>query len=981
MSQIETQPSGAIPIAPVDKSGISLRQHTDIGNSQMTLVDDTSQSVEAADREKGTLPPGNPAPEDESPIYELAPEEGPHLPEPVQEAKITRIPAEEWRRVKNGLKIDRAQSTLLVSSKSSFKTDLRKRRKLGTAQKSGTGDNKTTGADQATNKSAQLDVPYRLAINSTYLLKALGQWIGPELSETRNVLVRPFKYLVFYEQEIRQFCSDLELIYDQAEEEAAADGKAGDEMPTGDPVSGQDTKRDAADRAKRERDEFRCVIEFMDRDMADIFDIKRQVTDKTLTEIAFEHLWQLFRPKNIVYIFKTPDDAHRCQAYQILHVAGGRVCFDTGKKCNFNAVSDRNWESASETEERCRNIIKSTDHEITSFLIDCFYLDSDGRRVGPRPKRFIVQRYNGMRPIKLLPLYPAFLHPNHQHIQETLLARGRLFPELAMVSHRRYDGPTFREANQTSRAYHNFVINQAEVHGEIIVDQAKGVEHFIKGRFKWDLRLGGGILFIPTEADARETFDPLPEKQDNGWVTDVVNDSKFELDRRAEFLQSTEILNFQNHDEQGFSDESLLLLPPRLYGYSLVDHKWFALDINHISDIPPRSTTARFEDLVLPKGHGILLQALIKNHVREPRGSSSADEVTGPVSLDVVADKGKGLIILLHGVPGVGKTSTAECVAAELKRPLLPITCGDIGTTASAAESTLESFCTLAHAWRCVLLLDEADVFLTKRETGNIVRNSLVSVFLRVLEYYSGVIILTTNRVGEFDEAFRSRIHISLYYPKLDRESTTEIWEKNIARVNNSGIDIDIEEEKIRRFIHKHWEMNMNMPSRRWNGRQIKNAFQTAIALARWDFYDSDRNKNLKRPLLKATHFNRVAQTSAHFDDYIRDIHGFREDEDSYGILANREAAREDKNTGPVPDTPSTPIRRQTMRPGTGGQGSARGQASHSFQDLDNSDDDEDVEQLELKLKLAKLKKKKKEKGVARTEVVEDMSEDEDEAW
>ncbi|KAK4208818.1 hypothetical protein QBC37DRAFT_443694 [Rhypophila decipiens] len=945
MSQIEMQPSGAIPIAPVDKSGISLRQDTDIGSSQMTLVDGTSQSVEAV------LLPRNPAPEDESPVSNLAPEEGPHLPETVQEAKITRIPAEEWRRVKNGLKIDRAQSVLLVSSKSSFKTDLRKRRKLSTAQKLGTGDNKTTGADQATNRSAQLDVPYRLAINSTYLLEALGHWIGPELSETRNVLVRPFKYLVFYEQEIRQFCSDLELVYDQAEEEAAAEGKVGDEMPTGDPASGQDTKRDAADRAKRERDEFRCVIEFMDRDMADIFDIKRQITDKTLTEIAFEHLWQLFRPKDIVYLFKPPEDASRCQAYQILHVAGGRVCFDT---------------------DRCRNIVRSSDHEITSFLIDCFHIDSDGRRVGPRPKGLVVQRYNGTRPLKLLPMYPAFLHPNHQQIQEMMLARGALFAELAMGSHRRYDGPTFREANQTSKKLNNFVIDQAEVHGEVIVDQTKGVEHLGRHLYKWDLRLGGGIIFIPTEADARETFDPLPGKHDNGWVTDVVNDSKFELDRRAEFVQSTEILSFQNHGKQGFSNECLLLFPPRLYGYSLLDHKWFALDINHIADIPPRSTTTRFEDLVLPKGHGMLLRALMKIHVRVPPGSSAADDVTGPISLDAVADKGKGLIILLHGVPGVGKTSTAECIASELKRPLLPITCGDIGTTAHEAENTLESFCTLAHAWRCVLLLDEADVFLTKREKGDVVRNALVSVFLRVLEYYSGVIILTTNRVGEFDEAFRSRIHISLYYPKLGREPTTEIWEKNIARLKASDIDIDM--DKIRRFIDKHWEMNKNMPSRRWNGRQIKNAFQTAIALARWDFYEGggrSKDQNLKRPLLRASHFMR--------------------DEDSYGILANRDEARKDSNPGPVLFEPvaqevssSRPTGgRQTMRAGTGGFGSARGRASHGFQDWDASDDDEDdVEQLELKLKLAKLKKKKeKEKGVTRTEVVEDMSEDEDEAW
>jgi len=62
------------------------------------------------------------------------------------------------------------------------------------------------------------------------------------------------------------------------------------------------------------------------------------------------------------------------------------------------------------------------------------------------------------------------------------------------------------------------------------------------------------------------------------------------------------------------------------------------------------------------------------------------------------------------------------------------------------------------------MLLDEADVFLVKRNRDDYQRNSIVSVFLRMLEYYTGFLFLTFNRVGTFDEAFKSRIRISLYY-------------------------------------------------------------------------------------------------------------------------------------------------------------------------------------------------------------------------
>lgn len=94
---------------------------------------------------------------------------------------------------------------------------------------------------------------------------------------------------------------------------------------------------------------------------------------------------------------------------------------------------------------------------------------------------------------------------------------------------------------------------------------------------------------------------------------------------------------------------------------------------------------------------------------------------------DLVLGKGKGLIILLHGAPGVGKTSTVETVADAFCKILFPITCGDLGLTAAEVESQLSEIFQLAELWDCVLLLDEADVFLARRTNTDIKRNSLVS--------------------------------------------------------------------------------------------------------------------------------------------------------------------------------------------------------------------------------------------------------------
>lgn len=83
--------------------------------------------------------------------------------------------------------------------------------------------------------------------------------------------------------------------------------------------------------------------------------------------------------------------------------------------------------------------------------------------------------------------------------------------------------------------------------------------------------------------------------------------------------------------------------------------------------------------------------------------------------------------MLLHGPPGSGKTSTAETIAAYTNRPLYAITCGDLGTTPNEVESHLNGHMERAGKWGCVLLLDEADVFLEKRSWHDMQRNALVS--------------------------------------------------------------------------------------------------------------------------------------------------------------------------------------------------------------------------------------------------------------
>lgn len=90
---------------------------------------------------------------------------------------------------------------------------------------------------------------------------------------------------------------------------------------------------------------------------------------------------------------------------------------------------------------------------------------------------------------------------------------------------------------------------------------------------------------------------------------------------------------------------------------------------------------------------------------------------------------------------------TAEGISELLKCPLYMVSAGELGTDSRYLEGELQKILDICHAWGAILLLDEADVFLEKRNMHDIHRNALVSIFLRQLEYFQGILFLTTNRV------------------------------------------------------------------------------------------------------------------------------------------------------------------------------------------------------------------------------------------
>jgi AAA+ superfamily predicted ATPase len=180
-----------------------------------------------------------------------------------------------------------------------------------------------------------------------------------------------------------------------------------------------------------------------------------------------------------------------------------------------------------------------------------------------------------------------------------------------------------------------------------------------------------------------------------------------------------------------------------------------------VSDIErPSFESNVFHKLVLPENQKRLLLAAIEPYV-----------------FDNVVTLGS-MVILLLGGPGVGKTISAIYAAELTKRPLHSISSGDLGGTSQDVESTLKMFLQRAQRWEALLLLEDADAVLETRIYQGRDVNTVLTVCVRALEMQRGIAFLTTNHVGQLDEAIRSRIHLSIEYPNLQEETRMTLWDK-----------------------------------------------------------------------------------------------------------------------------------------------------------------------------------------------------------
>ncbi|KAF6835424.1 AAA family ATPase [Colletotrichum plurivorum] len=224
------------------------------------------------------------------------------------------------------------------------------------------------------------------------------------------------------------------------------------------------------------------------------------------------------------------------------------------------------------------------------------------------------------------------------------------------------------------------------------------------------------------------------------------------------------------------------MCPPIIVAFLLHEKIW----ASHISVSKLEKITWKqdpFDALQLPQEKKHLVRSLVKGF------NAKAEKRKGIHYEDIIEGKGKGLVFLLHGPPGLGKTLTAESVAESTGRPLYHVSTGELSTQVAVLEKQLTDLFRLGLRWGAVVLLDEADVLMAKRTTTELDRNAIVAVFLRLVEYYNGILFLTTNRFEDFDNAFYNRIHVAIRYHTLQSPERTNIWRQHLYRAVGGTAD------------------------------------------------------------------------------------------------------------------------------------------------------------------------------------------------
>ncbi|MFX4242291.1 ATP-binding protein [Aliarcobacter butzleri] len=211
------------------------------------------------------------------------------------------------------------------------------------------------------------------------------------------------------------------------------------------------------------------------------------------------------------------------------------------------------------------------------------------------------------------------------------------------------------------------------------------------------------------------------------------------------------------------------------------------------------STTKNLDDVILNEKTKETLDLLLKQVDKD---------VINRLKQWGIKDKKRGIEakIIFYGVAGTGKTLTALALAKSLKKEVLSFDCSKIlsmyiGESEKNVRSIFDKYYELRSQTKSepILLLNEADQFLSARSSGNTsssdkMHNQMQNIFLEQIERFDGILIATTNLLENLDKAFSRRFNYKIEFVKPNKNQRIALWKKLLPSNLPLEKDFDIEE-------------------------------------------------------------------------------------------------------------------------------------------------------------------------------------------
>ncbi|KAF3767144.1 hypothetical protein M406DRAFT_11443, partial [Cryphonectria parasitica EP155] len=546
------------------------------------------------------------------------------------------------------------------------------------------------------------------------------------------------------------------------------------------PGANEEERQKASESLLERQKHLEVLVEYIDKDFKQVKESLYPMLEHGL--ITFDLLWALWKPNTLAYT--TTYGSH--EDPRVFRV-------DTAEKHSHMSKGE-------------------------FYYIDGKYFEYDGKQFGYGRMIEEINEFHGAKKITSLNCYPLRFHKREEKIRNELIERGKKFVSLSGVHYKAFQGMAYYKKKKA--------VVKVNVNGRVMVDTAihrrinpnypisvvRPKDHSGLGDADDSDDDGDGRGGDDND-DTRIKYVTKFIKDDKGRVSVVRMTKEEAQDFGKEKLAKVESQLDDNDETIVFTDDEYLTASSLVLGFSFGEKLWLEFTVSGIKDVS--WNVKAYESLVLEARTKDTVKALVESH--KYHAAESID--------DVIQGKGKGLVAVLHGPPGTGKTLTAEGISELLECPLYMVSAGELGTDSRILETELQRILDICHAWGAILLLDEADVFLEKRNMHEIHRNALVSIFLRQLEYFQGILFLTTNRVETFDDAFQSRIHIALRYDPLDLRAKKTVFKMFVDRARAQQKTM---QDKIC-FTDEDYD---SLARHDLNGRQIKNTVIRAQALA-----------------------------------------------------------------------------------------------------------------------------------------------------